>query len=625
MSAKELLQQFYLIGYGKTNMQSRVQELGIMGYYDKQRFTQFNPSDCANFYIAPNELGKKGYALYPTMGRHHVNFLGTNRLIFAAEPRYLFKSNNYWYAVVVNSIFRIDQFYNIVEITEGKVTSFSGLILADFLVASQVQGQPSITYVGFVDGKHIYIYREETGDFDIITDPFAPANPTYIQTFGNRFVVSGGNTSQFNLSEINLAGGTSPPGSFDPSKAWTIAGNAVFAQASNIIKGFAVLKNILYIFTPYVTEPWQNSPSNLQSTGGTITSFPWKQNSSYNFDYGLSDVQSLDVGFGMMTWVGQNRAGLKQVLMSDGRAPERMATDAIEVLFQNRTTDGNLGPFLTGPLNGFLYSYENTIFYRLMAGSFDDTSLIDAEDLGNAIEFNFNTKSWHRLVEKNGQRNRIQRHVFFNNVHYVTVVSDSTVYEMSGHFYDNEITNPNATDPQSLDAYLVEPFRYQIVTKIIAEKDYSEFETEYVEIDFVWGLETFIRSTNPFDNAVFVIDEAPGADNQPQFIIAETPGADGQPVYILGEQGNFPVADSLTYNNWFKPHIELYFSNDGGISFQPADVLEFSQLGVYQWRMRWYQLGASRNRVYKLICYSPSPIVVLGGVMVLRRISGGAN
>lgn len=603
-------------------MNSRISEFPIVGYYDKQRFTQFNPCDCANWFIQQSELGKKGFALYPTMGRRHINFLGINRLIFDEEPRYLFKSNNYWYAVVVNSIFRIDQFYNIIEISQGKVTTFNGLVQADFLVASQVQGQPSVTYVGFVDGQHIYIYREETGSFDIITDPHAPSNPTYIKSFGNRFVASGGNTSQFNLSEINLAGGAG--GSFDPDKAWTIAGQAVFAQASNIIKGFAVLKNNLYIFTPYVTEPWQNTPAQLLSTGGTVSTFPWKQNSSYNFDFGLSDVQSLDVGFGMMVWVGQNRAGLKQILMSTGGTPEPIATDAIEVLFQKKTTDGGLSPFLTGPLDGFLYSYENNIFYRLMAGSYDDTSLFKAEDMGNAIEYKFNTKSWHRLVEKNGQRNRIQRHVFFNNIHYVTVVNDRTIYEMSGHFYDNEITNPASQNTQDIDAYLVEPFRYEINNKIIFEKDYSEFETEYVEIDFVWGLETFIRSTNPFENAVFIVSEN-STELNPQFIIDENPGPDGQPVYILAEQGNFPVASSLIYNNWFKPHIELYWSDDGGVSLNPADVLEFSQLGVYQWRMRWYQLGPSRNRSYNLICYSPSPIVVLGGVMVTRRISGGAN
>lgn len=604
-------------------MQSRIDELPIIGFYDKQRFNQYNPSDCANWFIVPDELGKKQYALYPTMGRRHIHALGSNRLIFSSEPRLLTKSNNFWYAVVVNSIFRIDQFYNVLEISQGKVTTFAGKVNADFLFVNQAVNGVSITYVGFADGQNIYIYHEETGDFDIITDTNAPTNPTYIKAFGNRFVAAGGDTSQFNLSEINLAGGAG--GTFDASKAWTVALKPVFAQESGVIRGFAVLKNILFIFTEYTTGSWSNTSSQIQNIGGVTTTFPWRKNTSYDFDYGLDDDTSLDVGFGFMVWVGRNRAGLRQILLSSGNAPEPISNEAISVLMQNATTSGGVSPFITGPLNGFLYSYESNIFYRLSVGLYDDTNLIDAEDIGNCIEYHFNSKSWHRCVEKNGQRNRIQKHVFFNNIHFVSVFNDKTIYQMSGHFYDNEITNPNAVSPQSQDAYLVEPFRYQLDTKIISEKDYSEFETEYVEIDFVWGIQTFIKSTNPFPNSVFLIDEQLGPDGQPQYIIDEELGPDGQVIYILGEQGNFPVANDLTYNNWFKPHIELYFSDDGGMSYKPADVLQFSDLGTYQWRMRWYQLGPSRNRVYKLICYSPSPIVVLGGTMLVRRISGGAN
>ena len=36
---------------------------------------------------------------------------------------------------------------------------------------------------------------------------------------------------------------------------------------------------------------------------------------------------------------------------------------------------------------------ENNIFYRLTSGTYDDTGLIEAENVGNAIEYNFNTKS----------------------------------------------------------------------------------------------------------------------------------------------------------------------------------------------------------------------------------------
>jgi len=196
---------------------------------------------------------------------------------------------------------------------------------------------------------------------------------------------------------------------------------------------------------------------------------------------------------------------------------------------------------------------------------------------------------------------------------------------MSGKYYFNEIRNVKQSDGQSPDAYLAYPMQYQRITPIIYHKDYAEFETEYVEIDFVFGESNINFSTSPFLNAEFIIDEHLGTDGTPQYIISERADSDGQPVFVLAEQFNYPSLQDNTYNALYKPIVELYWSDDGGISFSTADQREFSQEGVYQWRMRWYQLGASRNRVYKLIAISPVPIVVLGSVMMVRRISGGAN
>lgn len=105
------------------------------------------------------------------------------------------------------------------------------------------------------------------------------------------------------------------------------------------------------------------------------------------------------------------------------------------------------------------------------------------------------------------------------------------------------------------------------------------------------------------------------------------------PVYIISEDDEFVIQDGTNtpsfddnhYYALFKPHIELFYSDDGGVTFTTADVLKFSQLGQYRWRMRWYRLGASRNRCYKLVCVSSAPIVILGGVQNVRRASGGAN
>ncbi len=592
-----------------------IQPCPIIGQYDKQRFTQFGPEDCANWVMQKAESGKKKLALYPTMGRRHIRYGEVNRLIFNSEPRGLFRTVNFWYVVVNNSIFRIDKNYNQVEISSNSLQTLQGNVFFTYIVAV------NITFAVWVDGQKMYVYREpdsaNLGQFYTITDSNAPPNPTYVATFGNRIVASNVNSSQFYLSQIFLGGGT-----FNPATAFTIAGSPIFAQEVGVIRQFGVVNSTLYIFTDFNVGIWNETQSILIPAGGmSSVTFPWKKNTSYDWGFGMADPMSLDVSFNRMTWVAQNKDGLFQVMTSQGALPEKLSSKAIDVLFQKYSNAGPDNPFLARNTAGFQYEYENTIFYRLSAGDYDATEILDQLQGSNSLESNFDTGTWGRCIEANGGRNRIQRHVFFNNKHFVTVDRDNTVYEMSGAFYDNEITNPAQPDRQALDAYVREPFRYERITPIIVQEDYSEFITDYVEIDFVFGDSTFIHADTPFEDTVFIIDEDPDINGDPVFVVTETdPG-----VYVIKEGTNNPALSSATYNKLFKPHIELYFSDDGGVSFFPADVREFSQLGVYQWRMRWYQLGASRNRVYKLVCVSPAPIVILGAVMDTRRSSGGAN
>lgn len=615
-----------------------VSDLPICGYFDRQRFRQFGPADSANWYTQQSELGKKKVAMYPDMGRRHVNFLGVNRLQFATEPRYVEKSVNYWYAVVANKIFRIDAQFNTIEITASvKLTTMSGNVFLSFIVVGDPSLPNNTTYVCFVDGQHVYIYSEFDGSFGIVTDSNTPTNPSTIATFGNRIVVAGAGSSTFFLSAINLLGGAL--GTFSLSKVFTIgydpdampplAGSAVFAQEEGIIRQMAVLQNTLYLLCDYVTGIWSNIPSTFEAFGGTQTSFPWKKNTSYSIDFGIApaNVNTLDVDFGMMAWVGQNKNGLVQPMISYGGKPQPISTKAVDVLLQRQANVAQQNPFMTGVSDAFLFDYENTIFYRLSAGNYTGTELLDQISVSNSIQYNFENEKWNRCIEVNGERNRIQQHVFLDNRHLVTVEGDSTVYEMSGQYYDNEISNPDASNPQANDAYFALPFRYERITNIIVAGMieglkppgfYAEFKTNYVEIDFVWGDDTFIASSAPFENSVFIVSEEIESNSDPIYITDENGN------FIVTENSNYPDLNSPTYYNWFKPNIELLFSDDGGISFKSAGQLEFSMLGVYSWRMRWYQLGCSRNRVYKLVCVSSAPIVILGGTMEVENVSGGA-
>jgi hypothetical protein len=601
----------------------KIETCPIIGPYNIQRFKQFGPEDTANFYLMNDENTKKPHAMYPTMGRAHIN-TGINQLVFNTEPRGIFKSIKYAYIVEAGTVYRIDSQWN--QTPVGTLESTSGPVYFAFLVVG------NIVFSCMVDGQFIYIYKEDgPSGFQKVTDSNAPGvftingavtKPGFIAAYGNRITVSVSGSSQFVLSKINL-GGTA----FDPATCFTNATQPqVYALANGIIRQFAVLNNTLYILSDYLTDVWSIIPSqSVRLDTNALAAFPWKSNSTYNWNFGIANPTSLDVDFGYIAFLAQNSDGLLQFMMSKGGQPEKFSTNAIDVLLQKYTNlYGVNNPFLASNSNGFLYQYENTIFYRMSGGNYLNNGILDQEQFANSIEFCVDAQEWHRCIEVNGERNRIQAHIYFNFKHLVTVTGDGTVYDMSGQYYFNENRNTAQEDEQASDAYIAYPFRYERVTPIIYEDSYAEFETDFVQIDFVWGDSNINYSNAPFANAIFIIDEVAGMDGQPQYMITDQVGPDGQPIYILAEAGNTPVLSELYYNYLFKPSVELYFSDDGGISFLPADVREFSQMGVYNWRMRWYQLGPSRNRVYKLIAVSPVPIVILGATMNIRRISGGA-
>lgn len=597
-----------------------IKPLPIINSYDKQRFVQFSPSDVANWWIAQAETGKKGQALYPAMGRKHINTNGINQLIFRQQPRKIFKSIDFIYVIVSNTIYQVNRQWTITALSISSFTQQTGDLYFSYLPV--IQGPtPNVStqhvFCMLCDGTNIFVIDEqnETTPITRVTDTNQPKNPLIPFAFGNRFAVASRNSTQFQLAQINMGG------TYSAANLFTIPGDTpiVFAQESGIIRQAAVLQNQLYLFTDYSTGIWSNNPSVFNS-GSTTTTFPWRKNTSFQFNFGIADPDSLDVDFGMMVWLAQNRNGLVSFMVSNGQNPKPISTKAINTVLQRIANSPLNAPLLNNDAVGFLYQYEDTIFYRCSIGPYIDYKTLDNDSLSVSFEYNFDAQKWSRVIEVNGQRNRIEEHEFFNNKHLVTVLGQNTIFEMAGNIYFNELRNPLEDDEQAPNAYLAYPMRYENITPIISEPDYSEFITDYIEIDFVYGDHSFIPWDGSFASTVFIIGELPDANGNPVYLVME----DGV-TFLVTEEGQIPVLDESVYSDLFKPHVELYISDDGGVSFFSADNLEFSPLGNYQWRMRWYQGGPSRNRVYKLICVSPSPIVVLGGVQNVRRASGGAN
>ena len=578
-----------------------IEPLNIFCYYDKQRFTQFGSMDCANWYGVRVDSGKNKQALYPAMGRKHVEFLGVNRLIFNAEPREVFRTVNYFYVIEGTSVFQFDRFFNKKHIGD---VSLSGRLSFDYLPVNLT------TYALLTDETTTWLITEvgSTVSMVAVTDPNAPSHPQSVIAFGDRFAVAQKDEPNFFLTTINVTGGA--------AGLFTVNGSPLFARASGIIRQVAVLHSQLYIMCDFVTDIWANIITQITVAGVTME-FPWKRNTSNSWDYGIADPDSLSVDFGRMVWLAKNSNGLVSFMASVGDPPKDISSQAINVLLENSFTEDGLSPFLGDDVNGFLYQYENTVFYRVSAGTFDNFGVLDIEDTANSIEYNFETGTWGRVIELNGERNRIQKHIYFDNKHLVTVQDDLAMYEMAGNIYRNELRTPD-TDPQAFNAFTKYPMRYELVTQQIYLDDYAEFIDSYVEIDFVFGDRTFYRSDAPFDNTVYIVTEE-STEDVPVYVVTE------DDEFVIQDGTNTPTFDDNHYNALFKPHIELFYSDDGGVTFTSADNRLFSPLGQYRWRMRWYELAYSRNRCYKLVCVSSAPIVILGAVRDTERISGGAN
>lgn len=585
--------------------------LEIFCYYDQQRFIQFGSMDCANWYGVIAEHGKMQQALYPAMGRKHINFLGSNRLIFVDQPRFIFRSIDYFYVVVGQQVYQYNQYYT--QKILGNVSPV-GDIWAAYLPVG------TLVYVMLTDSVNIWLITEDgsTTTMELVTDANAPTNPAYVASFGNRFVVSQANTPDYYLTQVNVSGGAAACFQFGTTPNYYPLTN----RATGIVRQFGVLHNQLYIFSDYSTDVWSNIPTQVTVTiamVATLIEFPWKLNTSYNWDYGIADPHSLDIDFGMMVWLAQNRNGLVTFMSSNGQQPAAISTQAINVLLQEQPADGSLNPFLVGRVNGFLYQYEDSIFYRAFANESVVINNTDFDQDTNCLEYNFDAKTWHRCIEYDSTPNRILDHIYFNDTHIVTLQNDFAMYQMAGNIYYNEDYEPfNGTFNQY-------PMRYELVTPQIFEMGYTEFITNYIQIDFVFGNQDFFKSDAAFENTVYlladVVQPSPPAPQLPIPYLVDETGDN----YLIAEGSNIPDFDSQHYYGLYKPHIELYVSDDGGETFSSADNREFSQLGQYRWIMRWNELGTSRNRVYKLICVSSAPIVILGAVQDVVPSSGGGN
>src|ERR1700690_2003895 len=182
-----------------------IKELPLWDGYDQQRFLQYSPSDMANWYNVHCKTGKREQALYPAMGRQHINIQGQNILIYDQQPRKMFRSIDFLYVVVGRIIYQINKAWESIVVSTTDFTQAAGELNFDYLPVIQVPSPGVFTQHVFCiicTGLETYILDEQSTNpqFVLVTDLNQPKNPLIPVAFGNRFAVSSENSTQFKFT-----------------------------------------------------------------------------------------------------------------------------------------------------------------------------------------------------------------------------------------------------------------------------------------------------------------------------------------------------------------------------------------------------------------------------------------
>lgn len=347
-------------------------DLGIVGGNTFGRYKKISSEETFNMIVSDGAL-----VSFPGYKKRRALEGSLGREIYTS---YRFK---HMIAVVDDNVYSISSDLSTVLI--GSLSTFSG----DVFIAENLGGQ-----IAICDGENIYIFNYINSSFQKVVVDFLPG---YIEFQDTYFIASDRRTNQFRLSANN--DGTSwPADAGHVGQIQTKATNCVAAK---------VLDRQLYVFGQTVTEPWYD-------VGYTL--FPYQRTNYFNIDYGCVSPATIASAFGAMVWLGSNEKTGISIMLSQGGPAQRLSNDGMDFIFSNMKN-----PF---DAFGFLFRESGHIFYVITFPT-DNISYV----------YDFNTKMFFTLVDKDMNHHIARRITFFNGKYYFISLTDGDLYEISSLLY----------------------------------------------------------------------------------------------------------------------------------------------------------------------------------------------
>ena len=359
-------------------------KIGLVGPSYQMRSLPFDAQRTVNLYPISDESGKEVSSLFGTPG---LTLFST---LTASAGRKCYSSAN-GRAFVVSGA-------RLFELTSAGVATDRGGI-------NQSSGNISIAENGLemaiCDGQNLYIFTYATDVLAQVTAPGLPTNVGVVVSIDGYFIVNEVNTGRFYIS--GLLDGNS----------WDALDFATAESTPDNLLSMANSNGQLFLLGSRSFEIWTN-------TGNSA--FPFQRISGAVGDAGiLAPYSTVDVDNSLI-WVGQDRNGKGMVYRTQGFRPQRISTEAIEIILQSIDDPEDM--------RGYCYQQDGHVFYVITGGG-----------LNTSLCYDLTTQLWHERAylapDGSWQQHLAADCMFAFDKHIVCDRRNGLVYEMALDVYSD--------------------------------------------------------------------------------------------------------------------------------------------------------------------------------------------
>ena len=357
--------------------------IGLVGPTGQAWSLPFNAERTVNLFPVIDKRGSDVAALYGTPGLSLISTVGTGaiRASFAAQ-------NGRAFVVSGSVLYEID--------SVGAATNRG--------VLNQSSGNVTIAENGFqlaiCDGTTVYILTYATNAF---AEPSSPGYGTAgtITFLDGYFIVNKPSTGEFYIST--------------PYNGLLWAALDFATAESNpddLLRVFAAVGQ-LWLLGEKTSEIYTN-------TGASA--FPLQKISGASLEVGILAPSTAVAVQEALVWLGKDRFGTAGVYMTTGIRPEKISTEAVEILIQ--------GVSNKSLITAYSYQQQGHTFYVLTGGG-----------LATSLVFDFKTKMWHERAYLNAEGDFEQHRgsccMFVYDKHIVGDRENGKIYSMDMNVYSD--------------------------------------------------------------------------------------------------------------------------------------------------------------------------------------------